>query len=121
MRILSVEEILAAQDLQEKVVPVPEWGEDAGVLIRAFARNRIAEMREAATIVGPGGKRTVDNVRLELLMFIYGVVEPSFTAEHYDALSAKSYLATTRVIKEILEISGMADDAVKKEEIDFRE
>jgi hypothetical protein len=113
LRILSVDDILKANDLAEEVVEVPEWGDGVAVRVRAFTRKRLHELRREATVVTPGGKSEIDETRLDVLMFIYGVVEPQFGPEHYDLLAEKSSGALQRVLKRVIALSGLGDEAVK--------
>ena len=113
-KILSVEDILTAPDIQEKVVEVPEWG--GAVKIRSFTKQRQIQLRAQALV---GGE--VDSERMELLMFIEGVVEPKFGVEHIDLLKGKSASAMDRVLGAILELGGMTPEAQNEMERDFRQ
>lgn len=104
-RILSTEEILAADDLEERIVDVPEWG--GSVRVRAFMKSAQQELREASRVAG-----VVDSDRLEMNFLIYGVAEPRFTPEHYELLRRKSARALDRVIAAINEINGFTEAAI---------
>ena len=113
-KILTVEDILTAPDIQERVVEVPEWG--GAVKIRSFTKQRQIQLRAQALV---GGE--VDSERMELLMFIEGVVEPRFGVEHIDLLKGKSASAMDRVLGAILELGGMTPEAQNEMERDFRQ
>lgn len=110
---LSVSDILACKDLEEREVPVPEWG--GAVLIRSFSKRRQQELRKLS--VGADGE--MDSEKLELLLFTEGVVDPEFTSEHWEALREKSAGVMDRVIKEIMQVSGMTVEAEKAAEKRF--
>ena len=103
---LTAEQILGAQDLEEREVEVPEWG--GSVKVRAFSKAQQQEMRRASTV---GGE--IDAERLEMMMFVYGVIEPQFSADQYGALAQLSAGAIDRVLKVLLEVSGMGAQAVE--------
>jgi hypothetical protein len=113
-RMLSVEEILAAPDIQEKVVEVPEWG--GAVKIKSFTKARQIQLRSEAVVNGE-----VDSERMELLMFIEGVVEPKFTTQHLDLLKNKAATAMDRVLGAILELGGLTPERQAELERDFRQ
>ncbi|MDA8219193.1 MAG: hypothetical protein M0Z94_16430 [Dehalococcoidales bacterium] len=113
LRILSVAEILAATDLEERLVPVPQW--DGAVRVRGLTKQQQQELRAQAT---NGGE--VDQDLLELYLFVAGVVEPQFSQEQAILLRDKSAGAVDAVLKAIAEVSGMAAGAVKKAEAAFR-
>lgn len=105
-KMLSAEAILAVNDLVEEVVEVPEWA--GAVRVRAFTKALQQQMREEARI---GGE--VQNDRLEILMLIYGMVEPQFTPEQCELLRRKHAGALDRVLDRILTISGLKAEAVE--------
>lgn len=111
---LTLEGVLGAPDLNERVVMVEAWG--GSVRIRGFSKRKQLEMRRQATV---GGK--VDEARVEMLMFIGGVVEPEFGEEHYELLMDKSAGAVDAVLVQILEISGLTKEAQQRASKRFRE
>lgn len=114
-KILSVEDILTAPDIQERVVEVPEWG--GAVKIKSFTKQRQIQLRAQAV----DGKGEVDSERMELLMFIEGVVEPRFSAQHIDLLKEKSASAMDRVLSAILDLGGLTPERQAEMERDFRQ
>lgn len=104
-RILSVEDILSAPDLPEREVEVPEWG--GSVRIRGFTKATQQEMRRLAS---DGGDLNAD--RLEMLMFIRGVVEPQFAEADYEALQQKSAVVIDRILRAIMALAGLTREAV---------
>lgn len=112
--VLTVDQILKAADLEERTVEVPEWR--GAVRIKSFSKATQQDLRKRATV-----KEKIDGDRLEMLMFINGVIEPRFTEEHYDQLRQKSAGAIDRVLKEILELSGLTREAIDEAKRSFPE
>jgi len=74
MKILTADEIWAAKDIEERTVPVPQWG--GAVRIRTLSQKQSAELRRKAQRINPATKQSeLDNEALEQLLFIEGVVE----------------------------------------------
>jgi len=87
-RILSAEDIWAARDIEERVVPVPQWG--GAVRIRTLTQKQSSNLRKQATRTNMITKQQeVDNDLLEALLFTEGVVEPKFTMGDYGKLQDK--------------------------------
>ena len=112
LRILSVEDILTAKDLPTRTVPVPEWG--GAVVIRGFSKGVELDIREQS-----GGADNFDSSRFELLLFVYGVIDPQFTVEQVDELKAKSAVPFDRVITEVMDLGGMTKEAKDKAKAGF--
>lgn len=111
LKILTVEEVLTAQDIEEKIVPVPQWG--GAVVIRGLTQKQSAGLRRQAQRQNPVTKQLeMDNEVLEQLLFIEGVVQPKFSITDYGKLQDKSMAAMTLVLKAVMEISGFGGDAV---------
>lgn len=110
---LSTEAILKLSPLKEKEVPIEQWG--GSVLIREFSKAKQQQLRRDATL-----GEEINSDRLELLMFIHGVVDPVFTEQDYLTLQEKSAMAIDTVLKEIMAISGLNESAIKESEKRFR-
>lgn len=113
MAILSVDEIVAAQDLGEKEIEVPEWG--GSVVIRGLGYGEVVAIREAATAAD--GRE--DEQVFGRLMFAAAFVTPSLTEEQAALLVNKSAAAVTRINNEITILSGMGDEAFVESEATF--
>ena len=113
-RILSVEEILGAPDIEERIVEVPEWG--GAVKIRTFTQGDYTKIAQQAKV-----GEDVDNERLQILLFMHGVVEPKFTEAHYEGLRKKSARAMTRVLTPIMEMVGLTKEAQDAAKVAFPE
>lgn len=112
LRILSVEDVFAAPDLAEQVVPVPQWG--GAVKIKTFTRKQIGDITRRSTHRDRiTGKDVTDNDLMEALTFTEGVIEPRFTLEDYERLKEeKSIGALMTIIKAINAASGLSEEAV---------
>lgn len=110
----NLADILAMNDVSEKVIDVPEWG--CSVKIKGLTKAQQIALRKQAVFRG-----TVDEAKMEGLLFVYGVVEPKFAPEHIDRLFEHSSGPVDKVLLEIMRLSGMSDDADKEAEADFRE
>lgn len=112
MKILTAEEIWAAKDIEERIVPVPQWG--GAVRIRTLSQKQSAELRRKATRINPVTKQSeMDNEALEQMLFIEGCIEPKFSITDYGRLSEKSMAAVTTVLKAIMDASGFSSEAVQ--------
>lgn len=112
---LSVDAILAAPDVTEETVDVPEWG--GKVKVRSLTKAEQIRVRKAS--VKSNGD--VDEAEMEMRLFLSGVVEPKFSEHHAADLFEKSAGPVDRVLNAILQISGMGDVApVKAAEKDLK-
>lgn len=126
--LLTKAAILAADDLKTANVAVPEWGEGAEVRIKALCladsdkwRKSLltrVESRDRAT-----GKPSVDFVldsdkftTSEVLLITMGAVDadgaPLFEAGDVDELMKRSTAPMKRLVKAIMELSGLGKEAV---------
>lgn len=111
-RILTAQEIFEARDIEERVVPVPQWG--GAVRIKTLSQKQAGDLRKRATRTNPITRQSeIDNDLLEALLFVEGVVEPQFTMADYGKLQDKSMAAVSTVLKQIMDASGLTEDAMK--------
>lgn len=104
--ILTVEAILAAKDLKEEIIEIPEW--NGAVKIRSFTKKQQQSIREMSTI-----NDEIDTDRLEMFMFLRGVIEPEFSDDQYELLRDKSAGVIDRILNRVMELSGMTEEAKK--------
>jgi len=104
---LTAEDILSSVDITPEIVDVPQWG--GTVTIQPFTKEAQQRARKQAMNDGE-----IDTDRLEMVLFIEGVVEPKFTEEHYEALKGKSAAAIDLVLQKIMSASGITEDEAKK-------
>ena len=115
IRILSADEIYAANDIEERDVEVPQWGQGVGVRIRTLTQRQSAGLRKQATRMNQVTRQQeIDNELLEALLFVEGVIEPKFTMADYGKLQDKSMAAMSLILKEIMAASGLSEDAIRE-------
>lgn len=112
-RILTVEEILARTELPTEEVDVPEWG--GIVKVRGFTKQEQIDIRNAATVADE-----IDMGKVELLMLVKGVVEPSFTDAQVGQLAALAAGVVDRILLVITRLSGMDAEAMRQAQRRFR-
>ncbi len=98
---LTVEQVLAAPDIKEEVFFVEAW--NGNLRLRALNKGQQHRIRQRS--MGRDGQ--IDQNKVEMLMFIEGVVEPKFSEEHAGALRNKSAGAFDSVLVKIGELSGV--------------
>lgn len=115
VRILSIDEIEQVDDLPEKIVAIPEWGEGVGVKIKALTKQQQIDIRKQATVNG-----TVDADEADLLAIVTSVVEPELTREQVGVLKTKNANAIDRISVELAQLNGMDKEALDALEAAFR-
>ena len=112
-KVLSLAQIQEAKDVTETPVPVSEWGGD--VIVRSVTKRQMKDIKNNSK----GSDGELDDDEVEKQIFIAGMVNPLVSEEDYEWMQDKSASAFTKVMKAILGVSGLSDDAVKKEEKTF--
>lgn len=119
MAILSVEQILAVDDIPSEVVEVPEWGGE--VKVRGLSRATFERITKASEVVvpatGPGQVPSVqrDEAKFTEQLFLACVVEPQFKEEHIQPLREKSISALNKVYSAIGRVLQTDVQAAKKD------
>jgi len=108
-KILSFDEILAAPDLGEKTVEVPDWG--GSVVVRGMTKKEQQQLRRQAADPLTG---ELDTDRMEVLMLAHCLVEPKIAIEQAEQLAQKSAAAFDKVLEAIMDAAGLSE-AVQKE------
>ncbi len=116
---LSIEAIRAASDIPTEVVPVPEWGADATILVRGLTKAQTAAIFAAATIEGEPGKdgkptKTVDPQILEDELLLACVIEPKLQREDLTMLAEKANAPVQRVALACVRVAGLGEEGLKK-------
>ena len=106
MKVLTTEQILESVNLDEIEVEVKEWG--GSVKIKPLTKGEQQRIRESCMVDGE-----IDNNKLEMQLFIGGVIEPKFTEDQIPALRELNANAIDKVLTKIMAVSGLAD----KEEV----
>lgn len=113
-RVLSFEEIVAAEDDDEDEMYVPEWG--GKVKIRGLSKREFDHMRKQATLRSAKGKR---NDILEMEMTCAGMVKPTVNRQQYQILLDKNAGAMVRILNAIYRKSGLEKEAEQARERRF--
>lgn len=107
-KFLNLDAILAAPDVRESEVEVPEWG--GKVKIRSLTKAAQVSIRKKST----GRDGTIDEFNMEGRLLVAGLVEPEVNENQISELFEKSSSAVDRVLQAILGVSGMDEDAVSQ-------
>lgn len=101
LAVLSKEELLARNDLEEMQVEFPEWG--GSLVIRQLRRSEQYQAENAATI-----DDEIDQSLLELHTLAFALVEPSFTPAEITALGEKNgtLVGSLVTFQNILQVGG---------------
>ena len=87
-----------------KWIDVPEW--NCKVKIKALTKAEQVKLRRASLVRGQ-----VDDVKMEMNLYVFSMVEPRLTLDQVDELFTKSSAkALNRVTASILTWSGLTDD-----------
>src|SRR5512146_3138365 len=102
------EAILAAPDLREETVEVPEW--DCTVTIRALTLGQ----RNRAFKLASDKAGNINTTQAAAFMFVLGVVDPKFNESDADDLAKKNVGVIDKVNARILALSGLSKDSVEE-------
>lgn len=114
-KMLTIEDILLAPDLESKEVAVPEWG--GTVKVKGMTKREQQQMRKSTTDPLTG---QIDSDRLEVAMLAHCLAEPLVTLEQAEQLLQKSATAVDRVLTAAMDVAGMSDTAQKAMTRTFR-
>lgn len=110
---LTADQLLAAPDLPEKTIDVPEWG--GAVKLKALNAGQWRDVRERAK--RPDGEIDQDHYNAHFL--IEAMVEPRIGPDQFGQLMAKNPLVIMRLSSEALALSDM--QGVEARAAGFRE
>lgn len=116
MALLNFTEIMAAEDITERDIEVPQWG--GSVSIRSISHRLMREIKK--DIAKKSGEDEPDEDEIEKWVLIKGMVSPTITEEEYEHLMDKSTQSIMVVLSAILGRSNATDTAAKEEEKTFR-
>lgn len=113
--ILNREAILAAEDIETRLVEVPEWG--GSVYVRAMSGRERDEL-ESSIVKQRGKQKQMDlrDVRAKVAAICIRDAEGErmFNMKDVQALSDKSAGALQRVFEVAQEMSGLTDEAAEE-------
>jgi len=107
-KMLTIEDILLAPDLESKEVAVPEWG--GTVKVKGMTKREQQQMRKSTTDPQTG---QIDSDMLEAAMLAHCLADPVVTVEQAEQLMQKSATAVDRVLTAAMDVAGMSDTAQK--------
>lgn len=110
-------------DLQEAVVEdAPVKGDSIRVRGLPAAFSNQASSEALKMITGARGEQTamVDTMRMSVLQFAHGCVEPTFTVEEAQKVAERFGLAFNRVVAKIDELSGVDKEAIEEANARFQ-
>lgn len=109
---LTAAEILALNDVREDEVFVPEW--DTTVTVVGLTKQQQIEINARSKVNGE-----TDEEKAQQYMWMDGVKEPAFAEDQLPQLFQKNAGAVDRVLKRILELSGMKPEDLSGKEAAF--
>ena len=114
MAILTTEALLAASDLPEQTVEVPEWG--GSVRLRALTVGQLQDVRKRSTVKGE-----IDGELMDIHFLLEAMVEPRLGLDQVGALTAKNNAVVSRLVREAVILSNAGPNAVEEAAAAFRE
>lgn len=106
--------ILGISSERTRWVDVPEW--NSKVKIKALTKAEQIKLRRESTDRG-----VVNDVKLEMNLLVYSLVEPRLTFSQVDELYAKSDAkALSRISAAALTLSGLTEDYIEQAENDMK-
>lgn len=108
VKYLSADAILAAPDIAEEDVYVPEW--QGHVKVKGLTVHDLNEANRLATVAGE-----VDAEKITCMVVVFGCVKPTFTPEDAGRLARKSAAVMNRLGGAIFRLSGVGDTAAQAE------
>lgn len=122
MPISSTESWLSGEgDLAESTVEdVPVKGESVKIrALSATVANGANSSAVTTTEVRGKQEMRVDGVKLDIIKFCHGVVEPKFNMEQATLVSGKYGPAFNKVVTAINDLSGISEESIKETEARF--
>jgi len=115
-KILTLEDILAADDLETRIVDLPEWG--GAVKVRALSRGDIKRAYREGTD-RKSGEINVDEVEKRLVC--WATVKPVINMGDFAKLAEKNAGPVARIIDAVLGLSGVDKAALERARESFRD
>jgi hypothetical protein len=114
MRILTRQDIVAAQDIETETVEVPEW--DGGVIIRAMSGADRDRFENSLTTVRADGRHEANLTNMRSKLVAMCAVDeqgrPLFGPDEIDDLAKKSAAAIERLFVVAQRMNGLAPENV---------
>lgn len=103
--ILTVDEVDAVDDIDERIVQIPQWG--GSVRLRTPTLRRVELLKRQATFKGQ-----IDQDRFVALIMVECLVDPKIDLGVYERWMDKSAAAVATLQKEAVAICGLSEAAV---------
>jgi hypothetical protein len=113
MALLTFQNIMDAQDITEREIPIPEWGGE--VMVRSVNYRQMSALKEKAKAMKEAGME-VDEDFVEKHMVQKGLVAPSVTIEEVEVMWDKSASAMMKLLTGILGASKGSEEDQKEAE-----
>jgi hypothetical protein len=110
-QILSLQDILDAPDLGERVVEVPRW--HGAVVIRGLSRDEFLRCKVSST----DARGNIDEPKFEKALLVMALVRPAINHGTVGQLYAKGVAEVGVIIKAIMSHLGADPEALKSGEI----
>lgn len=110
-KLLTAEEIIAADDIKTEVVEVPEWG--GAVTLRMMSGAEAVEFVKAVQ-ADKTGASTSQAIKIVGLSAVDGEGKPLFSEHQLRLLQKKSLKALMRLQNKALEINGLSAEEGEK-------
>lgn len=117
MPLLSAAEILAANDIEYRVIDVPEWAEDGQVRVKSLS-GKERDAFEDSLAIQRGDRIIRDNRNIRAKLVALGAVDADgkrlFTEQQVSALGDKSLAPLNRLFEAISEMSKLTPEDVEE-------
>ena len=110
---LSLDAILAADDLGRETLEVPEWG--GTVTVRGLSFAEWSAIRSEATV-----GESIDEQLITAGLLSKGLVSPAVTADQAKLLMGKSTASLNLVAGAVIKLSNLGEDAVAEAQATFQ-
>jgi hypothetical protein len=112
---VTTDEVETVDDLEERDVPVPEWGEGKGVRIKALSQKQRGDIRQRSMV-----RNQINDDLYALHQLVESVIVPKFTVDQVAMLKEKSARAIDRITEAINDVNGLNEAAMAALEAMFR-
>jgi hypothetical protein len=112
--ILTIDQIMNADDLRSKVLDVPEWG--GSIKISQITKAKQNEIRLSATIDGE-----IDDLLLECGIVAAAIVEPELSLDHVAMLQQKNADVVDTIMHEVFLLNAMDKEAIARARDEFQD
>jgi hypothetical protein len=113
LKILTDEEIVAADDLKETTIDVPEWG--GAIKVKQLPREQWRKIAEDSVQNGEWNQEL-----FELLIFIDATIEPNLSRDRAEQLRKKNAQVIDRLVLEVLTFCEVNADRLESLMTTFR-